>query len=311
MSATRALIIGARRRNQGLGEFIARYLHEQGAEICGIVGTSQDSVEQARAHLNKEYGIEAQGFTDLDEAIERSQPNVVVIASPTEVHHQHLEAVASAGVSCLCEKPLYWDDGQPCDVPEVERLAGRFGGQGQLLELVTQAPETLDEFYTLYPEVKGKPAEQFRMLLGPAATGINMVIDSLPHVLSMVHCLTGLGEVHQPRAVVENPEHLYVYFDYRHAGGNTAVEVELVRTPKSPRPWGYAINDHAVKRSIQLPEYQMLFTGDSGEQISVADPLEKLIRRFLTDLENGKTTDQEQIIASMKDLKDIVENLHI
>ncbi len=311
MSGHRVLILGARRRKQGLGEFIARCFHEQGAEICGIVGTSSHSVKDTARHLKQQYDISTQGYTDLKSAIENANPTIVVIASPTGVHHQHLEIVAASGISCLCEKPLFWDDGQPVDPNEVERLVDPFCGDGQLLQLVTQWPETLDEYYSLYPEVKGQPVERFEMLMGPAASGINMVIDSLPHVLSMVHCLTGIGEVQNPRAVTKNPEQLRISFEYRHGAGCLEVVVELVQTPQSPRPAGYAINGHAVRRSIQLPEYQMKFTGESGKEALLEDPLKKRIRNFLGDFERGQPTDKKQMIASMIDLKNIVENLQV
>ena len=311
MSVHRVLILGARRRNQGLGEFMARSFHELGAEICGIVGTSSSSVEDTARHLKQQYGIATQGYTDLKSAIEKANPTVVVIASPTGSHHQHLKTVASAGISCLCEKPLFWDDGQSVDPDEVEYLVRQFCGEGQLLQLVTQWPETLEEYYSLYPELQGRPVERFEMLMGPAATGINMVIDSLPHILSMVHCLTGLGDVQNPRATYKNPEQLAVSFEYRHGAGCLEVAVDLIRTPQSPRPAGYAINGHAVKRSIQLPEYKMMFEDETGNQITLEDPLKKRIRNFLADLESGKPTDKKQVVATMIDLKNIVENLQI
>jgi len=311
VSVHRVLIVGARRRKQGLGEFIAQYFHEQGAEICGIVGTSSASVEEAASHLQQQYGIATRGYTDLATAINQTNPTVVVIASPTGVHRQHLETVAASGISCLCEKPLFWEDGVTCKPDDVERLVDHFCGDGQLLKLVTQWPETLDEYYSLYPEVKDQPVERFGMLLGPASFGINMAIDSLPHVLSMVHCLTGVGEVQKVEAKYNGPEHLNIAFDYRHATGCLEVSVDLVQSPESPRPAGYAINGHDVRRSIQLPEYQMMFTDESGKQVTVEDPLKKLVRHTLADLENGKPTDKKQLIASMIDLKVLVENLQI
>ena len=311
MSVHRVLIVGAKRRKQGLGEFIAQYFHEQGAEICGIVGTSSASVDEAKSHLQQQYGIATQGHTDLATAIKQTKPTVVVIASPTGVHRQHLETVAEFGISCLCEKPLFWEEGKACEPDDVERLVDRFCGDGQLLQLVTQWPETLDEFYSLYPEVKDQPIERFGMLLGPVSSGINMAIDALPHVLSMVHCLTGVGEVQKVRASYNGQDHLNIAFDYRHATGCLEVSVDLVQSPESPRPAGYAINGHDVRRSIQLHEYQMMFTDKSGKQVAVEDPLKKLVRHTLADLENGKPTDKKQLIASMIDLKVLVENLQI
>ena len=311
MSVHRILIVGARRRKQGLGEFIAQYFHEQGAEICGIVGTSSHSVEDTARHLQQQYGIVTQGHTNLKSALEQTNPTLVVIASPTGVHRQHLETVAAFGVSCLCEKPLFWEDGATCEPDEVERLVDRFCGKGQLLQLVTQWPETLDEYYSLCPQVKDQPVERFEMLLGPASSGINMAIDALPHVLSMVHCLTGVGEVQKVGATHKSHDHLNITFDYRHAQGCLEVAVDLIQSPESPRPAGYAINGYDVRRTIQLPEYQMIFTGESGKQVAVEDPLRKLVKHTLADLESGQPTDKQRLIASMVDLKNLVENLQI
>ncbi len=311
MSVHRVLIVGARRRKQGLGEFIAQYFHKQGADVCGIVGTSSHSVEDTARHLQEQYGITTQGYTDLATAIKQSNPTLVVIASPIEVHRQHLETVAEFGVSCLCEKPLLWDDDKSCEPDEVERLVERFCGKGQLLQLVTQWPETLDEYYLLCPETKDQAVERFDMLLGPVSSGINMAIDALPHVLSMVHCLTGVGEVQKVEATYNGHDEMNITFDYRHAQGCLAVAVNLIQSLESPRPAGYAINGHEVRRSIQLPEYQMMFTDEKGKQVAVEDPLKKLVKHTLADLENGKPTNKKQLIASMIDLKVLVENLQI
>ena len=169
----------------------------------------------------------------------------------------------------------------------------------------------LDEYFSLYPEVKEQPVKRFQMVLGPASAGINMAIDSLPHVLSMVHCLTGVGEVMNPRAAYRNPKHLTVSFDYLHAQGRVEVGVDLVQTPESPRPAGYAINSRPVRRTIKLPEYQMMFTDESGKQVVVEDPLKKRVRSYLADLEHELPTDKKLLVASMTDLQILVENLQI
>ena len=311
MSGQRALIIGARRRNQGLGEFIAQYFHEQGAEVCGIVGTSPTSVEEALHHLKNRYGIHTQGFTDLPEAIERSQPNIMVIASPNQYHLEHLQVAAKYKLSCLCEKPLFWKDHEPLVQREVETLVDRFHRNGKLLQLVTQWPCTLDDFFSLYPDAKNEPLQRLSMLLGPVSSGINRVVDSLPHVLSMIHSLVGIGSVKNVSGYQEDEKRLKVSFDYHHAGGHLEVKVILVQSPERPRPAGYALNSSLVWRTIRQKDYQMFFSGNSGERIRVKDPLKKLVRRFLDDLENGQPTDRETIVASMTDLNKIVENLNL
>ncbi len=311
MSIHRVLILGARRRNQGLGEFIAKYFHEQKAVICGIVGTSRDSVEGTCLYLKAQYGFSTRGFTDLAQAIEESRPTVVVIASPNQYHFEHLRVVAQNNLSCLCEKPLFWKDEDPFDPGEVETLVNRFCRNGKLLQLVTQWPCTLDDFYSVYPGANNEPLKRFSMLLAPMSTGKQMVVDAMPHVLSMVHVLTGIGSVKHVTQKIEAGERFKIIFDYIHAGGRLEVHVTLVRSPKSPRPAGYALNGNLVWRTIRKKDYQMFFSVNSGSRVRVSDPLKKLVGRFLVDLESGQPTDKERLIASMTDLNTIVENIKL
>jgi predicted dehydrogenase len=294
-----------------LGEFIARYFHQQGALICGIVGTSRDSVDETCLYLEKQYGFSTTGFTSLTRAIIKSKPTVVVIASPNQLHLRHLQVVTKYKLSCLCEKPLFWKEEEPFDPGEVEALVDRFCKNGKLLQLVTQWPCTLDEFYSVYPGAKKEPLERFSMLLGPVSTGKQMVVDAMPHVLSMIHTLTGVGSVRNVVQRLDNKERFKIIFDYMHAGGRLEVHVTLVQTPESPRPAGYALDGNLVWRRIFMKNYQMYFSVNSGDLVPVKDPLKKLVRRFLDDLESGQPTDKERLIASMTDLNTIVENLRL
>ena len=62
-------IIGAARRHQGTGAFIARTFAHLGHEISGIIGTSESSTKQAVADLSSHYGISTQGYTNFYELI--------------------------------------------------------------------------------------------------------------------------------------------------------------------------------------------------------------------------------------------------
>ena len=66
---------------------------------------------------------------------------------------------------------MVWQEDEVCDLNEVERIANGFHRQKKLLRLVTQWPLTLEEYFTLYPEVRSQPPRRFKMLLGPAAAG--------------------------------------------------------------------------------------------------------------------------------------------
>jgi len=307
----RVLVIGARRSHQGLGEFIAKFFKESGASICAVVGTSKNTVDEALANLKTRWGISSTGYTDLATAIQEQAPSIVAICSPHAFHRQHLQTVMDHDLHCLCEKPMVWQEGEACDLNEVERIANGFYQQKKLLRLVTQWPLTLEEYFTLYPEVKPQPPRQFKMLMGPASAGKAGIADSVPHVLSMIHALTGIGSVQNVQTIRKEPERMEFSFDYQHDRGMLAVDVSLVRTPDPPRPAGYSINGFFAQRTIKLPEYEFFFSSEEREPIPVKDPLRKLIQNLLQAVEDGGETQRDLIVASMRDLKTITENINL
>lgn len=307
MNRHRVLIIGARRNKQGLGEFIANGFDRCGAEICGIVGISPRTLEQATENLKARYQIDTRGYTNLRTAIEKTAPSIVAICSPYQFHRQQLQIVADYGLHCLCEKPLCWDEGSVAEIEETEKVVNRFRHNNRLLRLVAQWPYTLDEYFSLFPDTKKQQPHHFNMLLGPLSSGTKMAVDALPHILSMIYTLVGVGTINDVQSRFgDGRTRLNFDFQYQHGDGNLEVTVTLVRTPERPRPAGYAINGYAVTRKIELPEYQTFFTDNCGRKIRLEDPLQKLIRSFLDDIDKDLPTNLDELIASMRDLSTIV-----
>jgi len=305
-----ALIIGARRTRQGIGEFVTRSLARAGARVVGIVGTSSESVSAARRTLASEPGLgDLAGFTDLSAALSSARPSIVAICSPIERHREQLAAVAAAGCHCLCEKPLWW--GEPGEGASGTRgevtasLVARFAGRGLLLETVTQWPCTLPGFFSLFPEERGKPLRRFTMELGPISRGHGMVLDAAPHAISMIQALAGPGRVDSPSATVldDSLERLDLRFGYLPGGSagvpgdakaaeagvapvgpsapatpaalppRVEVELRLRACPAPPRPAAYSINGRRVRREIVLPQYSFEFVTEEDGNAARRLPL--------------------------------------
>ncbi len=128
---SRVLVIGARRRRQGIGEFVARWFAARGAEICAVVGSRAESAEIARQKLASSYGIECRAYDAVETALKREEPDIVAICSPYVHHKDHLRAAAAAGAHCLCEKPLWWQK-EPSDPgEETVRIVDAFLDRGR------------------------------------------------------------------------------------------------------------------------------------------------------------------------------------
>ncbi|HPS94029.1 MAG TPA: Gfo/Idh/MocA family oxidoreductase, partial [Deltaproteobacteria bacterium] len=98
-------VIGAGRKRNGIGEFIAKYLHANGATVSCVLGSTTGSSQTAAARLGT-YGIRAKAYTDFSEMIRDAGPDAVAIASPIPTHGEYIERCIQAGVHVFCEKPF-------------------------------------------------------------------------------------------------------------------------------------------------------------------------------------------------------------
>jgi len=318
----KAAVVGARRVRQGTGEYVARELARRGVDVVAIVGTRPESVQLASANLSERYGIEARGYTSLDELLGAEELDLVAICSPIAAHQAQVRAALGAGCHVFCEKPLLWLEGSEHEPEGAARSAGAVAAlcaesdaAGRLLSLNTQWPFTLPAFDELHPGVRAKPLESFEMHLGPTRLGAHAMLDSGSHPLSMLWALAGPGRLSQLE--VEHTgsegtgsddsqsEAMTVRFRYEHRAGAAAVCLRLKRCPTPPRPAGYAVNGAAVERRIELPEYRISLV--QGDQTAlVGDPLADAVEDFLARARAGESTRTDELVAHATQLHQLV-----
>ncbi len=306
----KVVVIGARRVRQGIGEYVARAFARADAALVGVVGTSAATAAAARDGLAARHGIDCRPYDDLDRALAAERPDIVAVCSPHGCHFGQLETIARFGAHCLCEKPLGWDDGID-RVATAARIVDAFLSKRLLLRLITQWPATLEDYYHLYPEKRGVVPRRFDMLLGPSTTGAAGVVDSLPHVLSMLQALVGAGEVRAPVARWGSADRreVEIAFGYKYppaadsrAEAQRSAEVEvhcrLVTTPAPPRPAAYAIDGLRADRLVELPSYRFRLSG-GGRSIEMPDPLDRWVARFLAALAAGESADRRLLMDAV------------
>lgn len=313
MNGPRIGIIGARRRAQGIGQYVARDLSALGANVCAIAGTSQSTVEQAGKDLRASYGLSVRGYVGADEMIRGEQLDAVAICSPHQFHRQHLQAAMAHKLHVLCEKPFVFDPRRD-NFADARAIADGFARAARVLMVNQQWPYTLTAFDRRYPGVRQSAGlERFEMLLAPGEDGIEMIPNALPHVLSMLFALAPAGGCAE-RIEFERLRRgrLTVGFHYRHESGCTEVRAHFVQVPRQPRPAGYAINGCTVVRRIELPSYRMYFdtspralsdfddpnheanpSSTAGESrhdcVEFEDPLRLLLADFIRRLEDPQS----------------------
>lgn len=101
----RTAIIGAGRRNNGIGQYIGKYFQQSGADVVSVLGTSVASAHEAACAMGA-YGIRAAAYADFSEMIKAAAPDSVVIASPARTHTEYLFKCTDHNVHIFCEKPF-------------------------------------------------------------------------------------------------------------------------------------------------------------------------------------------------------------
>lgn len=304
--ALRIALVGAARRRQGTGPYVARAFARHGGRVTAVVGTTPATVDEARISL----GPDCAGYLSLERLLAAEPVDVVAICSPFEHHREQVEAALDAGCHVFCEKPLWWDDGLLEQSPEevaaaARRLTARAADRGRLLAVNTQWPLTLDVFEALHPGARSAPLRRFEMLLSPISRGARAVVDAAPHLLSMLHALAGPGRLIAPSAETRGPDALRLTFGYAHAGGMAAVGLELRTCPEPPRPARYDVNGCSASRRLDPDTYRM-WLEDGPRAVPLPDPLGRSVERFLAAVRAGASGTDGAVVAAMAQLRELV-----
>jgi hypothetical protein len=304
-------IVGAGRRRQGLGPFVARDLVAAGAEIPGFVVTSAASRDAVTRAWAADLGIESRGHLDLASLLRAGRLDALAILSPAEAHERHLEAALEAGLHVLCEKPFVW--GRPELGPTARRLALAFDARGLLLWENCQWPYTLPAFERLHPGALSGPPRRLAMRLQPASRGAQMLGDSVPHVLSLIQALLpgGAGRIERLRFTGGEPDSDRLDLDFGFVAGDRelGVEIELRRSDRRPREACLEIDGHRAERLVAADGYRLSFAAD-GRKVPLPDPLTLLVAGFVRAVpprgERATASRSREIVERMELLERIV-----
>jgi len=291
MNPPRVGVIGPRRRRIGLGPFVVRDLVGAGAEVPCFLATSEATRDETRENLARVYGIKARGYLSSEEMLDIEEIDALAILSPAETHDYYLDCACRAGLHVLCEKPFVWE----CD--DLAETAGRildaFAAHDSLVAENCPWPYTLPCYEALHPDHHPRrldptaPApESFEMFLQPSIGGLQMLGDSLPHVISLLQAVVpssplSIEAIHCEGDLESGP--MTLRFCCVSETSRTSVRVELAPTRSHPRRAWFALDGRRAEREVDPGSYEIKFT-DAGRSVPVADPLTLLVTEFVEAL---------------------------
>jgi hypothetical protein len=316
-------VIGARRRRQGVGDHLARFVHEAGGVVVAVAGTSPQTVEEARAGLAK-WGIDARGHVGAEAMLEAEDLDALVIASPAPLHERHLRLALDARLHVLCEKPLIWR--RTPFAADAAALVEAFRSRDRHLAMNVQWARVYRDYIALFPDpaiVRGP----FRMRLSPSSTGYEMLVDAIAHPLSLLETIgdAGIpGILDSDRLdIVGSPEGRRIrdvrreepLRDVRIEGGERRIEVTfgyplpsfdmdcrvtLETCAEQPRPASIELGDRGfvAHRVIRDPGYRLSFRDErSGREVPFEDPMRRATWEFVATVATGLLPGRGPLLA--------------
>lgn len=286
MNSPSIALIGARRAHQGLGPFVAKFLHKAGADIPAFVGTSQANNDLAAAELRSIAGLDCEGFTDLESLLAKHKVDAIAILSPPETHALYLEQALQNGLHVLCEKPFVLDGRNAAK--DAEPLLAGFEKAGLMVGENCQWPRLLPSFLELFGAESLRAPASFAMGLSPSSSGVGMGADSLSHPLSLLQAQDpGPAHVSQVQVQMEAPEApCQVRFRFHGPSRNLQCTIHLQDSPQRPRPAWLQFDSSRADRLIRASDYA-IFLADGNRQVPAPDPMETHLREFVLEL--GRT----------------------
>jgi len=255
-----------------------------GAMVSCVLGSSDSSANSAAANLGK-YGIKAEGYSDFSAMVDGERPDAVAIASPADTHPEYIGKCLEAGVHIFCEKPLV-----PPDLKDQSILVDTYFKEANerslVISLNSQWPFCLPFYENLCGKLDSSRIENFYIRLSPLSSGREMIPDSVPHALSLLHFVAGSGEI-RDLSFAGDDNSLTIGFLYLTQYGSIDACLELVRETMQPRTFSFGFNGEITRRVVDPESYTIYLTHD-GKIIKIADPLELCICDFLDAVSSGR-----------------------
>jgi hypothetical protein len=273
-------IIGAGRNKSGIGQYIGKYFQKNGSTVVSVLGTSEKTASSASSMLTQ-YGIHATYYTNFHRMMKRERPDAVVIASPALTHYEYLIKCVKEGVHIFCEKPFVWQDKTDIDINSLLKNIFETAENNNLkIAMNSQWPFSLPYYEQLCGPVDGQKVDTFFIRLSPVVSGKDMILESVPHALSILYAVFGDGEISN-LSIEAYKEKLITTFHYIFTTGYCEVIIELVKTILPPRSFSYGFNDKIIHRLLDLYIYDISFKY-SDKILRIKDPLELSVQDFIS-----------------------------
>lgn len=285
-SKLRVAIVGA--RDKGIGSFHAREFRNAGAEVVGVTGHSLESAQTASAALASNFQIHAVPYASLDRMLQDAAPDIVVVASPTPLHYDHVSTALQVGAHVLCEKPLVWNreksGAENCG--DAQSLFDLAQSQGSILTTNTQQAYLMQQYLAMPFERAGTFV--YELITSGKGNGYDIPLDLLAHPLSMLLTIYPDGSITTLDDCTVDNESTTLAFDYR--VGNQILPVILRLGKSAEKKFQFGFLDAQVTRVSEKNPLEAsgwaYFLEGGGQRVRVEDALGVSVKHYLAAVQH-------------------------
>jgi predicted dehydrogenase len=303
----KAAIIGAGRNKSGIGQYIGKYFQKNGATVISVLGSTEKTARKASSILTQ-YGIHAAYYTDFNRMIKTERPDAVVIACPARVHYEYLINCVTEGVHIFCEKPFIWQDNADISITSLLENIFETAERNDLkIAMNSQWPFSLPYYEELCGPIDYQKVDTFFIRLSPVVSGKQMILESVPHALSILYTVLGEGQIGK-LSIQGDPGTIRITFQYIFTSGCCEAIIELVRTIFPPRSFSYGFNGKIFHRVLELDTYDIFFKY-LDNILMIKDPLELSVQNFISAVREKREPliGRAHIMSNMALLKKIYD----
>ena len=284
----RVAIAGA----SGIGKHHAKWFHQSGAQIVGILGSSEESVNATLHGLDDVLPSAGRGYWDLDRLLTAEAPDVVDVCLPNEAHFDCVRRALEHGCHVLCEKPMVWhQDGAAQTQAQAQMLVELARQSDRHLGLCTQYAASLPHYLQLYEPVRGPLAtidsfyaEMETLSRGRRRSAAEVWVDMGPHPLSLLLAWMPAGRIESTSLQVEwVASGVRVFFDFIDQAGSCRCEIAVRDQPVGQPVRRFGVNGFLVDcsgRAVADGTYCSVMGSEDSELVG-DDFMSLLIDQFV------------------------------
>ena len=291
---------------RGIGQVHARIFQSLGADVCAVLGSSEETALNAARQLEESFGIKAKVFHRLDDLFEKTKPDAVSICTPAKYHYDAILASLDRNIPVFCEKPIFWKEG--INRKEIEDKLGAIEKHTNRKVFVnTSNASFMDHVIGAIGSKKDIRLFDFRFFSQGPHIGRDIGLDLLPHGISLLLRLFGPQKIERLTEEIDNNNYkcsfsyaeCNVNFDFQElAGGNKDFVIGI-----DDRTFTRIQEGFGATYRVCLEDSQ------TGKKIYCEDPFEVYIRRFLRYCLNGLQIEEDSFEEAAANLRLMAEIL--